>query len=172
MRGREGNRLRNSAPLDNWETKDGQFICIVAAGDGLFPRLARAIGREELLADPRFSSLAARAQHGDAINSIVGEWCRAHTRTGSKPSARRPGAGDAAPFRSPTSSTTALRGAQDIVTVDDPTSAPEEPRSIRASRRRPAASNAAHRSSGSTTKRLPGLLGVVAGGDRELPAQD
>lgn len=79
VRGREGNRLRNSAPLDNWETKDGQFICIVAAGDGLFPRLARAIGREELLADPRFSSLAARAQHGDAINGIVGEWCRAHT---------------------------------------------------------------------------------------------
>jgi crotonobetainyl-CoA:carnitine CoA-transferase CaiB-like acyl-CoA transferase len=79
VRGREGNRLRNSAPLDNWETRDGQFICIVAAGDGLFPRLARAIGREELLADPRFSSLAARAQHGDAINGIVGEWCRAHT---------------------------------------------------------------------------------------------
>ena len=79
VRGREGNRLRNSAPLDNWETKDGQYICIVAAGDGLFPRLARAIGREELLADPRFGSLAARAQHGDAINDIVGDWCRAHT---------------------------------------------------------------------------------------------
>jgi crotonobetainyl-CoA:carnitine CoA-transferase CaiB-like acyl-CoA transferase len=79
VRGREGNRLRNSAPLDNWETKDGQYICIVAAGDGLFPRLARAIGREDLLADPRFGSLAARAQHGDAINAIVGEWCSAHT---------------------------------------------------------------------------------------------
>ena len=79
VRGREGNRLRNSAPLDNWETKDGQYICIVAAGDGLFPRLARAIGREELLADPRFGSLAARAQYGDAINDIVGDWCRAHT---------------------------------------------------------------------------------------------
>jgi succinyl-CoA---D-citramalate CoA-transferase len=79
VRGREGNRLRNSAPLDNWETKDGEFICIIAAGDGLFPRLARAMGREELLVDPRFSSLAARAEHGDAINAIVGDWCRQRT---------------------------------------------------------------------------------------------
>jgi crotonobetainyl-CoA:carnitine CoA-transferase CaiB-like acyl-CoA transferase len=79
VRGREGNRLRNSAPLDNWETKDGQYICIIAAGDGLFPRLARAIGREDVLGDPRFASLAARAEHADAINAIVGDWCRQHT---------------------------------------------------------------------------------------------
>ena len=79
VREREGNRLRNSAPLDNWETKDGETICIVAAGDGLFPRLARAIGHEELLADPRFRTLADRAANGDAINRIVGEWCREHT---------------------------------------------------------------------------------------------
>lgn len=79
VREREGNRLRNSAPLDNWETKDGKTICIVAAGDGLFPRLARAIGREDLLRDPRFSSLAERAAHGDEINGIVGDWCREHT---------------------------------------------------------------------------------------------
>jgi crotonobetainyl-CoA:carnitine CoA-transferase CaiB-like acyl-CoA transferase len=81
VRGREGNRLRNSAPLDNWETRDGQTICIIAAGDGLFPRLARAIGREDLLTDPRFSSLAKRAEHGDAINAIVGEWCGQHSAT-------------------------------------------------------------------------------------------
>jgi crotonobetainyl-CoA:carnitine CoA-transferase CaiB-like acyl-CoA transferase len=79
VRGREGNRLRNSAPLDNWETRDGECICIVAAGDALFPRLARAMGRDDLLADPRFASLAARAEHGDAINAIVGAWCREHT---------------------------------------------------------------------------------------------
>jgi formyl-CoA transferase len=79
VRGREGNRLRNSAPLDNWETKDGKTICIVAAGDGLFPRLARAMGREDLLHDPRFDSLAKRAANGDEINAIVGEWCKVRT---------------------------------------------------------------------------------------------
>jgi crotonobetainyl-CoA:carnitine CoA-transferase CaiB-like acyl-CoA transferase len=79
VREREGNRLRNSAPLDNWETRDGRYVCIVAAGDGLFPRLARAMGREDLLADPRFRTMALRAEHGDEINAVVAEWCRART---------------------------------------------------------------------------------------------
>ena len=79
VREREGNRLANSAPLDNWETRDGKFVCIVAAGDGLFPRLARAMGREDLLADPRFTTLALRAEHGDVINAIVADWCRWRT---------------------------------------------------------------------------------------------
>jgi formyl-CoA transferase len=79
VREREGNRLRNSAPLDNWETSDGRYICIIAAGDGLFPRLARAIGRPDLLADERFSTLARRAEHGEEINAIVADWCLRHT---------------------------------------------------------------------------------------------
>lgn len=79
VREREGNQLPNSAPLDNWETKDGQFICIVAAGDGLFPRLARAMGRDDLLRDRRFASLKARVEHADAINAIVGAWVKQHT---------------------------------------------------------------------------------------------
>ncbi len=79
VREREGNRLRNSAPLDNWETKDGKWVCIVAAGDGLFPRLARAMERQDLLADPRFATMALRAEHGDEINAIVAAWVRART---------------------------------------------------------------------------------------------
>jgi crotonobetainyl-CoA:carnitine CoA-transferase CaiB-like acyl-CoA transferase len=76
VREREGNRLRNSAPLDNWETKDGKWVCIIAAGDGLFPRLARAMGRDDLLDEPRFKTMALRAQHGDEINGIVADWVR------------------------------------------------------------------------------------------------
>jgi crotonobetainyl-CoA:carnitine CoA-transferase CaiB-like acyl-CoA transferase len=79
VREREGNRLRNSAPLDNWETKDGKFVCIIAAGDGLFPRLARAMGRDDLPKDPRFTTMALRAAHGDEINAIVADWCRQRT---------------------------------------------------------------------------------------------
>jgi crotonobetainyl-CoA:carnitine CoA-transferase CaiB-like acyl-CoA transferase len=79
VREREGNRLRNSAPLDNWRTSDGKWICIVAAGDGLFPRLARAMEREDLPADPRFASLATRAEHADEINEIVADWVGRHS---------------------------------------------------------------------------------------------
>jgi crotonobetainyl-CoA:carnitine CoA-transferase CaiB-like acyl-CoA transferase len=79
VREREGNRLANSAPLDNWETKDGRHVCIVAAGDGLFPRFARAMGRPELVDDPRFRTLALRARHAEEINAIVAAWCRERT---------------------------------------------------------------------------------------------
>ena len=79
VREREGNRLRNSAPLDNWETKDGKFVCIIAAGDGLFPRLCRAMGREDLVREPRFATMARRAEHGDEINGIVAAWVAERT---------------------------------------------------------------------------------------------
>ena len=79
VREREGNRLSNSAPLDNWETKDGTYVCIIAAGDGLFPRFAKAMGREDLLHDPRFDTMAHRAEHGDEINGIVADWVKRHT---------------------------------------------------------------------------------------------
>jgi len=79
VREREGNRLKNSAPLDNWATKEGKYVCIIAAGDGLFPRLARAMGREDLLGEPRFATMAQRAEHGDELNGIVAAWCRERT---------------------------------------------------------------------------------------------
>ena len=76
VRTRTGNRLSNSAPLDNYETADGRYVCIAAAGDVLFPRLCRAMEREDLLDDPRFQTLEARAANGDAINDVVAEWCK------------------------------------------------------------------------------------------------
>jgi formyl-CoA transferase len=79
VRERECNRLKNSATLDNWETKDGKYVCIIAASDSLFPRLCRAIGRAELPKDPRFTTMALRAEHGDEINMIVAAWCRERT---------------------------------------------------------------------------------------------
>ncbi len=79
VRERSGNQLPNSAPLDNWETKDGEFVCIVAAGDALFRRLAQAMGRPELPSDPRFATLEARVAHAEEIHAVVGEWVREHT---------------------------------------------------------------------------------------------
>lgn len=79
VRARTGNRLANSAPLDNYETADGRYVCIAAAGDVLFPRLANAIGHGDLVGDERFSSLEARARNADAINDVVAGWCKTKT---------------------------------------------------------------------------------------------
>ena len=74
VRQREGNRLSHSAPLDNYPTSDGFFVCIVAGSDANFSRLCAAMGRPDLALDPRFATLAERAARGDEINGIVAEW--------------------------------------------------------------------------------------------------
>src|SRR5262245_59534048 len=147
VREREGNRLTNSAPLDNWETADGKYICIIAAGDGLFPRLCCAMGREDLVADPRFASMALRAQHGDEINAVVAAWCRQRTaRTRCRSGSRT---------RSPTSSSipTSRRAATSRPSTIRSSGRCACRASTRASRARPARSAAGRRSSVRTTTR-------------------
>ncbi len=79
IRNREGNRLANSAPLDNYPTADGKFVCIVAGSDANFARLCRAMEQTELIDDPRFARLADRAARSDDINGIVSTWTESHT---------------------------------------------------------------------------------------------
>jgi crotonobetainyl-CoA:carnitine CoA-transferase CaiB-like acyl-CoA transferase len=74
VRGREGNRLKVSAPLDNYLAADGIYVCVVAGSDANFARLCKAMERQDLLEDPRFTSLADRARHGDEINALVADW--------------------------------------------------------------------------------------------------
>jgi crotonobetainyl-CoA:carnitine CoA-transferase CaiB-like acyl-CoA transferase len=74
VREREGNRLKNSAPLDNYPTKDGKYVCIVAGSDANFARLCKAMDREDLLTDPEWDTLAKRAARADEINGIVSDW--------------------------------------------------------------------------------------------------
>ena len=74
VRTREGNRLSNSAPLDNYRSADGRYVCIVAGSDANFGRLCRAMDRPDLFEDPRFATLALRARHGEEINGEVARW--------------------------------------------------------------------------------------------------
>ena len=73
-RQREGNRLSTSAPIDNYPTKDGTYVCIVAGSDANFARLCRAMGQEELANDPRYTTLSQRASSGDELNALVSLW--------------------------------------------------------------------------------------------------
>ncbi|HWW45581.1 MAG TPA: CaiB/BaiF CoA-transferase family protein [Acidimicrobiia bacterium] len=74
VRSREGNRLANSAPLDNYATADGKYVCIVAGSDANFARLCKAMDRLELVDDVRFARLVDRAARGDEINGVVAAW--------------------------------------------------------------------------------------------------
>jgi crotonobetainyl-CoA:carnitine CoA-transferase CaiB-like acyl-CoA transferase len=74
VRTREGNRLANSAPLDNYPTADGKYVCIVAGSDANFARLCRAMDRTDLVSDERFARLIDRAARSDEINGLVAAW--------------------------------------------------------------------------------------------------
>lgn len=79
VRGREGNRLKNSAPLDNYPTADGKFVCIVAAGEVNWKRLCEAMDRPDLAAREDWDTVAKRAADGDAVNGEVAAWTSSHT---------------------------------------------------------------------------------------------
>lgn len=74
--GRRGNRSRYVAPNECFETRDGQHVYIVGGHPPTFERLARLIGREDLLADLRFSDAVERFRRYDEVVEIVGAWTR------------------------------------------------------------------------------------------------
>ena len=71
---RTGSRLPDNTPNNLYTTRDGRHIHIAAVSEPTWQRLMRAIGREDLLADPRFATLTSRSQHEDAIDAIIGDW--------------------------------------------------------------------------------------------------
>jgi crotonobetainyl-CoA:carnitine CoA-transferase CaiB-like acyl-CoA transferase len=75
VRSREGNRLANSAPLDNYPTADGKWVCIVAGSDTNFRRLCEAMGMD---IGP-WAKVADRVARRDEINEIVSTWTRSLT---------------------------------------------------------------------------------------------
>jgi crotonobetainyl-CoA:carnitine CoA-transferase CaiB-like acyl-CoA transferase len=77
---RNGPRLADSAPNTLFPTRDGSHIHIAALADTVFRRLAVAIGKPELGADPRFAEQKARSANEALIESIVGSGPRARPR--------------------------------------------------------------------------------------------
>ena len=78
-RQREGNRMATSAPLDNYPTADGTYVCIVAGSNANFRRLCAAMGTPGLADDPEWATLAQRAARSDEINDRVAAWTSALT---------------------------------------------------------------------------------------------
>ena len=79
VRERQGNRLANSVPIDNYATADGRYVCIVGGSDANFRRLCRAMGRPELADDSRWSTLAGRVEDAEAVNDLVAAWVAGHS---------------------------------------------------------------------------------------------
>jgi crotonobetainyl-CoA:carnitine CoA-transferase CaiB-like acyl-CoA transferase len=76
IRSRNGNRMENSAPINNYSTADGEVICIVAGADANFRRLCAVMYRPDVPSARPFAPNALRAEHADGIDTEVAEWAR------------------------------------------------------------------------------------------------
>jgi crotonobetainyl-CoA:carnitine CoA-transferase CaiB-like acyl-CoA transferase len=76
---RMGNRGAAVAPCDLYKVKDG-WVLMQVAGQPMFKRWCRLVGREELFDDPRFGNDDLRWENGDVLNDIMQAWCDGKTK--------------------------------------------------------------------------------------------
>ncbi|MGV9887110.1 CaiB/BaiF CoA transferase family protein [Streptomyces sp. NPDC003395] len=72
---RNGSRDLLTGPANVFPTADG-YVYIHAGTDPLFPRLCRAIGRQDLLEDQRFASVPGRMAHIEELEEAVAAWTK------------------------------------------------------------------------------------------------
>jgi formyl-CoA transferase len=77
--GRHGNRTPLSAPRNLYATSDGGHVALSASTQGMTERLFRSIGREDLIADPRFETNGKRVENVEPLDAIIGEFIRSRT---------------------------------------------------------------------------------------------
>jgi formyl-CoA transferase len=77
---RTGNRSTNTAPRNAYRTRDGHWVCLSASIQKMAERLFRAIGRPELIEDPRYATNAGRVRHAEELDSIIGAFIAARTQ--------------------------------------------------------------------------------------------
>jgi crotonobetainyl-CoA:carnitine CoA-transferase CaiB-like acyl-CoA transferase len=76
---RAANRGTSVAPCDLYEVSDG-WVLLQIAGQPMFKRWCRLIGREDLFDDPRFADDDSRWEHGDVLNDLMQQWCAGKTK--------------------------------------------------------------------------------------------
>jgi len=76
---RTGSRSNTTAPRNVWRTKDGRYIAISASMQAMAERLFRAIGRPDMIDDPRFRTNADRVRNADACEAPIAAFIAART---------------------------------------------------------------------------------------------
>ena len=74
VRERSGSNLTGIVPSNTYLTRDAQHVVIGANADSIFRRLMKVIGREDLGEDPSLADNAGRAERGDELDAVIGEW--------------------------------------------------------------------------------------------------
>ncbi|MFF3941265.1 CaiB/BaiF CoA transferase family protein [Streptomyces phaeofaciens] len=78
---RTGNRSANNAPRNTYRTADGTWVAVSTSAQSIAERVMRLVGRPELIDEPWFATGAERAAHADVLDTAVGGWIAARSRT-------------------------------------------------------------------------------------------
>ncbi|WP_076861027.1 CaiB/BaiF CoA transferase family protein [Bradyrhizobium mercantei] len=78
VRQRSGNRNQYSAPSAVFRSQDGHWVTLAGSTNAVFANNCRAIGRSDLIDDPRFATNALRCEHAGELNAIFLGWCGNH----------------------------------------------------------------------------------------------
>ena len=76
---RTGSRSLTTSPRNVYATKDGRFIAISASIQAMAERVFRAIGRPEMIDDPKFRTNTDRVRNIDECDGAVAEFIAART---------------------------------------------------------------------------------------------
>lgn len=68
---RTGSRSTNTAPRNVYPTRDGKWVSLSSATQGMTRKLFDSIGRPELIDDPRFATNATRLANSAEIDGII-----------------------------------------------------------------------------------------------------
>jgi formyl-CoA transferase len=74
VRERSGNQLSASVPAGMFQAGDGTWLVLTTSTDRTFGRLARAMGRPDMVTDPRFATNRDRVERREEVNRIVADW--------------------------------------------------------------------------------------------------
>ena len=78
IRERSGASLPGISPSSTYPCGCGQYVVIAGNGDALFKRLMRAIGRDDLAADPGLAQNDGRVSRNDELDVAIGAWTSRH----------------------------------------------------------------------------------------------
>lgn len=79
IRPRTGSRSETTSPRNVFKTKDGRYIGISASMQAMAERLFRAIGRDDLIADPRFRTNTDRVHNAEECEAPIRAFIAART---------------------------------------------------------------------------------------------
>ncbi len=76
-RSRIGNRSWYTGPSDLYKSRDGRWVYVSLATNGLFKRFCRFVGREDLVDRPDLASDYDRFMKRDEVDAVVRDWIAA-----------------------------------------------------------------------------------------------